>query len=52
MGLHDQTVDLIIDYRVGCITFDQFRALMLRRQQHLKANLDSSTFLHLVAAID
>ena len=41
---------MIIGYREGDIKFDQFRALMLRRQQHLKANLDSSTFLHFVAA--
>ena len=49
-GLHDKTVDLIIDYHQGSVALDKLKKLIVRRQHYLQANLDSSTFLHLIAA--
>ena len=49
-GLHEKTVDWIIDYYEGNVSLDELKRLIARRQQYLKTNLDSSTFLHLIAA--
>lgn len=48
-GLHEKTVDLIIDYREGNISSHRLKKLILRRQNYLNASIDSSTFLHLIA---
>tara|TARA_B100001173_G_C16024157_1_gene563308 strand:- start:138 stop:899 length:762 start_codon:yes stop_codon:yes gene_type:complete len=48
-GLHEKTVDLIIDYREGNISLHKLKKLILRRQNYLNASIDSSTFLHLIA---
>jgi len=48
-GLHEKTVDWIIDYYEGSVDPEELKKLIIRRQQYLKANLDSSTFLHLIA---
>ena len=48
-GLHEKTVDLIIDYCEGSIALDELRIMIIRRQHFLRASLDSSTFLHLIA---
>ena len=49
-GLFEKTVDWIIDYYEGNVSLDELKRLVVRRQQYLKTNLDSSTFLHLIAA--
>jgi len=49
-GLHEKSVDWIIDYHEGNVGLDELKRLIIRRQQYLKTNLDSSTFLHLIAA--
>lgn len=48
-GLHDLTVSFILDYREGLISRQQLLTLLTRRQRKIKAEIDSSTFLHLIA---
>ena len=48
-GLHDLTVGFILDYLEGLITHQQLSKLLVRRQRLIRATVDSSTFLHLVA---
>jgi len=49
-GLHDLTVNFILDYRDGLISLKQLLTLLTRRQRQIKATIDSSTFLHLIAS--
>lgn len=49
-GLHDLTVSFILDYLDGLISHQQLLTLLIRRQRQIKATVDSSTFLHLIAS--
>ena len=48
-GFHVSTVDKIIDYYEGRLSSEQLKIFLLRRQRLLKTQLDSSTFMHLIA---
>ena len=49
-GLHDLTVGFILDYLDGLISHKQLLTLLTRRQRKIRATVDSSTFLHLIAS--